>query len=167
MKRIVSILLLIALMSMSLCGCSLFDSLIQDQPDPETTAQATQSVEQMIDRCAAACNNVDVDGILDCVSPKIAKPVRTMMNLVSAMSDLSEEDLLETIIGLLGAEETEDATQVCKTLAVEVQSVNVNGDKATADLDFTFEQGGARYTGDTTISCICVDGRWYISMLCA
>ena len=89
------------------------------------------------------------------------------MKLVGTMGDVSDEEMLESIISLLGAEDTDDAEQICKTLSAEVQEVSVDGDKAKADVTFAFEQGDSRYTGDTTVSCICVDGRWYISMLSA
>lgn len=167
MKRLVSLVLVLALLTVCLSGCSVFRKLIEDEPEPQTTADATQSVEDMLARCVAACNNVDVDGILDCVTPKIAKPARTMMNLAGSLGDKSDEEMLESVLGLLGAEETTNAAEVCRTLSAEVQNVEVDGDSATADVTFGFAQGEKRYTGDTTLTCVCIDGQWYISVLSA
>lgn len=165
MKRIVSLILVTALLAASLGGCGMLRKL-SDENEPETTADANQSVEQMAERCVSACNNLDADGILDCVAPEIAKPAKTMMNLAGKLSGKDDEEMLETIIGLLGAEETADAAQVCRTLEVgELQNVEVDGDTATAEADFTFEQDGQTYVGHTTITCKCIDGKWYIYRL--
>ncbi len=166
MKRMVSLALLLALMALCLSGCSLFDKLFRDQPEPETTAQARQSVEQMVARCTTACNDLDLEGILDYVTPKYADPARAMLKVSTALGGKSDMELLDDLVKLLGADaETSDAWQVCQSLETEVTSLEVDGDEATARLHFTFTQDAQDYVGETTVSCTCIDGKWYITNL--
>lgn len=169
MKRIVSLILIAALLAACLSGCGLLRKLsADDEPDtrPDPVAEEKQSVQDMADRCVSACNNLDPDGILNCVAPAIAKPAKTMMNLAGELSGKDDDEMLETILGLLGAEGTTDAHEVCETLEVsELQNVEVDGDTATAEADFTYEMDGETYVGHTTVTCKCIDGEWYIYRL--
>lgn len=164
MRRFVSLLALVALLVSCLSGCAVFEGLLQ-QPEPETTAKAEETVEQMIERCSAACNDVDLDGILDCVTPKLAEPLRMGLNLVGTLGGKSEEELLNTIVGLLGAENAQSSEEICRTLDIDVVSVDTKGDTAEAKLTFEFTQNGQAYTGETNVTCVCIDGRWYVSKL--
>ena len=165
MKRIVCLLVLTALLVVSLSGCGTLAELFQLQPEPETTANAEETVEQMIRRCNAACNDIDLAGILDCVSPQIADPLRTGLNLVGKLGGKSDEELLNTLLNLLGAEIAENSGEICRTLDIEVVSVDIQDDTAQAAVTFDFTQGGQAYKGETNVSCICIDGRWYVSKL--
>lgn len=167
MKRMVSLALLLAMLMMCLSGCSLLDELLDGQAEPETTDTATMKVEDTVARCVAACNRVDVDGILDCISPTIAKPARTMLKLAGSLSKQSDEEMLKSVLDLLGAEETENCVQVCQTLSATVERVEVDGDEATAKISFSFTDREEPYQGSTNASFVCIDGRWYLKMLSA
>lgn len=165
MKRIVCVLVMTALLVMSLSGCGTLEELFKLQPEPETTAASRETVEQMVERCNAACNDMDLDGILDCVSPKIADPLRTGLDLAGKLGGQSDEELLNTLLEVLGAERAENAGEICSTLQIEVDSVEPDGDTAQAEVSFTYFQNGQKYVGKTNVSCVCIEGRWYISGL--
>jgi len=165
MKRIVCVLVMTALLVMSLSGCGALAELFKLQPEPETTAASRETVEQMAERCNAACNDMDLDGILDCVSPKIADPLRTGLDLAGKLGGKSDEELLNTLLEVLGAERAENAGEICSTLNIEVASVDMDGDTAQAEVHFSYSQNGQKYVGETNMTCICIDGRWYVSGL--
>lgn len=167
MKRIVCLLVLTALLVMSLSGCGTLAELFKLQPEPQTSAYTRDTVEQMVERCNAACNDMDLDGILDCVSPKIADPLRTGLNLVGSLGGKSDEELLNTLLEVLGAERAENSGEICSTLEIEVASVDVDGDTAQAEVHFSYSQNGQKYIGETNVTCISIGGRWYISGLSA
>lgn len=165
MKRLISITLIVTILIMCLSGCGILQSLFADAEEPQTTDMAEQNVEATIARCLSACHKVDIDGILDCVAPEVSKPAKTMLNLAGKLNNKSDEEMLNTMLSLLGAEGTTDAAGVCKTLEVEIQNIDVNGDNAKVAVNFEFEQNEQRYEGETTVTCKCVNGKWYIYTL--
>ena len=118
----------------------------------------------MGERCRTACNEVDVEGILDCIHPTAAKPMRAMLGLAGTLSADGEEQVLDFLCQTLGAESS-DHTQFCKTLDTELSEIQVDGNKATASLHYTYEEDGQRYGADAELSFKRVDGQWYISNL--
>lgn len=164
MKRIVCLLVLAALL-LSLSGCSTIAELFKPQPEPNTSAYTRDTVEQLVERCNAACNDMDLEGILDCVSPKIADPLRTGLDLMGKLGGKSDEELLNTLLEVLGAERAENAGEICRTLEIEVDSVEVDRDTAQAEVNFSYSQNGQNYIGQTNVTCVDINGRWYISML--
>ncbi len=169
MKRIISFMLILAMLTLCLTGCGPFGKILKRQPtptpEPEPVPEPVETIEEMLARCNAACNAVDLEGILDCVSPKLADPLRLTLKLASSLGGKSEEELLDQLIGMLAGAETTDSWQVCQTLDAEVVSIQENGDEAQVALKFSFEQDGEQYTGETTATCVRIDGRWYISKL--
>ena len=163
MKRIISLLLLLALLAMSLSGCAVFGNLLKRQPESETTANDKETVEQMIERCNTACNDVDLAGILDCVSPQVAGPLRMGLNIAGSLGGKSDEELLNAILDFLGADIAGNSEEICQTLEIDVVSVDTKGDAAEVGVTFSFTQDGKDYTGETNVTCIFIDGRWYIS----
>lgn len=166
MKRTVSLILVVTMLVMCLSGCSLFSRLFEPKEAPQTTDKATQGVEEMAARCVAACNRADIDGILDCIAPEVAAPLRSMMNLAGKLGNMDDDELLGAVLGLLGADTTGSAMEVCRTLRVDaLQDLEISGDEATAKVHFEFTQDGTDYEGDTNITCVCIDGRWYLKKL--
>ena len=163
MRRTLSLLLVFALLALCFSGCSLFKKHTE-QSDPkveELTPQ--QNVELLVDRCTDACHDMDVEAILDCVNPKLADPMRSMLK-VAEVSGKSDEELLELVGTYMGAEAT-NYSEFCETLTTELGDVTVRGEKASAAVTYTFEQDGQRFQGEADVSFIRVDGQWYISAL--
>ena len=177
MKRLVYLLLAVVLIAACLFSCSVLQKKAdapssEDDPagqtEQEESAPATDEdalqIEQLADRCRTACNELDIEGILDCIHPSAAKPMRTMLGLAGTLSGTGEEQVMDFLCQLLGAESS-DHTQFCKTLDTELSDVEVDGDKATASLHYTYEEDGKRYGADADLTFKCVDGQWYISNL--
>ena len=163
MKRTVSILLAAALLALCLCGCSLFRKHTEEPAPQVEELTPQQHVEQLVSDCTDACHDMDVEGILDCVNPKLADPMRSMLK-VAGMSGKSDEEMLELVGTYMGAEAT-DYSEFCETLSTELGDVEVHGEKANTTVTYTFEQDGQTFRGEADVSFIRVDGQWYISTL--
>ena len=175
MKRLLYLVLAVVLIAACLLSCSLLrkqSDPSSDKDDPvaqieqDTAAQDEQiaEIEELGERCRAACNEVDVEGILDCIHPTAAKPMRAMLGLAGTLSADGEDQVLDFLCQTLGAESS-DHTQFCKTLDTELSEIQVDGNKATASLHYTYEEDGQRYGADAELSFKRVDGQWYISNL--
>lgn len=180
MKRLLYLLLAVVLIGVLLLSCSKLRQKTEpaasgDDPvgevqqiEQETPAQTPDEqaaeIEALADRCRAACNAVDVEGILDCLTPTAAKPLRTLLELAGTMSQTGEEQVMGLLCQTLGAPSS-DYRQFCQSLDTELSDINVKEDTATADLTYTFEQDGQRYEGKADLTCKRIDGVWYISKL--
>ncbi len=167
MKRAVSLMLTLALLILCLSGCSAIQKIVKNKPDSVEQIKPSESVEDVIDRCNIACNNTDLDGILDCIAPQIADPVRATLKVAKALGGKDDEEMLNTVVGLLANGEVEESFQVCQSLDVTVDSLEQDGDVATAQLKFSYEMDGQKYIGTTSAKFECIDGHWYISKLTA
>lgn len=116
-------------------------------------------IRQLEARFLTACHEVDVEGILDCLSPSLAKPMRPVL-LVAG-----EDQVLALLCQILGADSASDHREVCRTLDTELSGIEVTGDEATADLHYTYEQDGKLYGADADVEFKYIDGRWYLSSL--
>ncbi len=182
MKKLLTLVLAFALIAVCFLSCGKLKDLvkpadgsselaeqveqIEHVEEPELPEQDEQ-VEQILDletRCRTACNEVDVEGILDCLAPAVAGPMRTMLDLAGQLSGSGEEQVLDFLCQLLGAESS-DHTEFCRTLETELSDIEVDGDKATASLHYTYEEDGTRYGADADVTFKRIDGEWYISKL--
>lgn len=177
MKRLLYIVLAAVLIAACLLSCSMLkkqsdpssdkdDPVAQIEQETPTPTQDEQiaEIEALEDRCRSACNAVDVDGILNCLSPSAAKPMRTILDLAGSFSDTGEEQVMNLLCQTLGASSS-DYRQFCETLDTELSNIEVKDDKATADLTYWYEEDGQRYEGKANLTCKRIDGQWYISKL--
>lgn len=177
MKRLLYLVLAVVLIAACLLSCSLLKKQSDpssDEDDPvaqieqETPALSEDDqiaeIEALEDRCRSACNAVDVDGILDCLTPSAAKPMRTILDLAGSFSDTGEEQVMGMLCSTLGASSS-DYRQFCESLDTELSNIEVRDDKATADLTYWFEEDGQRFEGKANLTCKRIDGQWYISKL--
>lgn len=159
MKRTLTLILAAALIVTCLSGCGLFRREAEPVPDEQA-----DSVAQLVDRCRTACNELDIEGILNCLHPTAAKPLRSVMKLASGLSGKDEDKVLEQLCVLLGADAS-DPREFCRTLRTELGEVETQGDRATAPLRFIYEVEGEPYMAEVSVTCTCIDGTWYISRL--
>ena len=162
MKRMLSFALAIALLALCLSGCSLFKKDSAPAPGLEERTPK-ENVEVLIGDCTKACHDMDVEAILDCVNPKLADPMRSMLK-VAGVSGKSDEELLELVCTYMGAEAA-DYGEFCETLSTEIEDVQIHGEKADATVKYSFEQAGQTFEGEAAVTCTRVDGKWYISTL--
>ena len=162
MRRMLSFALAIALLTLCLSGCSLFKKHSDPAPGVEERTPR-ENVEALIGDCTQACHDMDIEAILDCVNPKLADPMRSMLK-VAGVSGKSDEELLELVCTYMGAEAV-DYSEFCETLSTEIEDVQVHGETADATVKYRFEQDGQSYEGEAAVTCTRVDGKWYISTL--
>lgn len=173
MKKLRNIILAIVLIAAVLfIWAKLKNPEKPDAPSEEPPAEAEQTeqveeaedsqvaeIEALEEQLLGACHALDAEGILDCVYPSYAGPIRTTMKLTG------EDQVFDLLCQILGATGSADHTEVLTTLDTEMTNVEVTGEEAAADLHYTYEQDGKIYGADADVEFKYTDGRWYISSL--
>ena len=131
----------------------------QTEQIPEEEDSQAAEIEALEERLLNACHEMDAEGILDCVDPAYAGPLRATVKLAG------EDQVFSLLCQILGADGSADHAEVCRTLDTEMSGVEISGDGAAADLHYTYEQDGKVYGADADVEFKYVDGRWYISSL--
>ncbi len=165
MKRMLSLILAAAVLAACLSGCSLFRKPAAPEVVTEDLqAEQIEQIQQLADRCRTACNEMDVEGILNCLTPSVAEPLRSVLKLGGNLTDTGEAQVMELLCSALGADSSDYQT-VCRSLRTELSEIEVDGDKAAANLTYWYEQDGLTYEGKADLTCARTDGQWYISKL--
>ena len=163
--RRISLFLALVLLAGLFSGCSLRD-LLRREPEQTTgiSEQMASPIETLVLNAVTACRNLDVDTLLDYIDPTLAGPARSALSLVQTLGG-STEDVLSAIFSTaLGDSKTpEDITAFCQSLNLTVESVEENGDDATATTSYSVSADGQTYTGTAYVHCVNRDGKWYIA----
>ena len=175
MKKLLTVFLACVLIAAVFLSCGKLNGLFQPKaPAEEESVQTAdepsgedpdvEEIQALADRCRAACNEMDADSALDCLTPSAANPLRSMMKVTQTLGGDGDGQVMDLLCQALGAGSS-DREQVCKTLDTELSDIKVDGDEATATLHYTYEENGKRYGADADVTFERIDGQWYISKL--
>ena len=145
--RIMSVMLAFVLLAACLTGCG-----------------EKSGVKKVIRDFETACQEADVDGMLDCFNPDIINPLRTTLDLFG-MGDLS--GAMDTVAGLLppldftGA----DISEVLESIRFEPKDFDFNRSKDNCDVstEIRYTVNGNEYRNVYIVSCRQVGDDWYIT----
>lgn len=152
MKKMKSILLVlvISFASVMLCGCG-------DKGD----------IKGLMKEFESACNDLDIDAMLDCLNPKIADTVNTTLGLVGMFTDTDTDTMLDSISKALlgGTEEGENGSEFFSTIQIDVEEIDAGKNSATVDVEISYEVNGETIDKPAEFTCNYSDEdeKWYIS----
>lgn len=135
------------ILSVSLCACS--------------GAQKT-AIKNTLSSFETACHKMDVDSMLDCIDPDIAKPIQMGLAIAGSITGNDYSDVIgELAQRVLG--EVFNSEEVLSSFELSDFEINVNGKKATVECSMHFELNGSDFEQDVSFSMKYVDDEWYIS----
>ncbi|MBQ2061130.1 MAG: hypothetical protein II458_00425 [Oscillospiraceae bacterium] len=141
----VALLMLTVLLVTSLSGC------------------ANKEVKSLIGRFESSCQNMDVDGILDCCNPAIVSPLRGLLGILG-VKDLN--GIIENLSSILGAIDFKDDSpeEVLKTLRIKPSKYVTNDAKDGCDVYATLSYTVDGKTTEKSVRITCAKGNdgWYI-----
>ena len=143
-------LILIIVLSVSFCACG-------NSGDIKTV---TNNFEK-------TCNELDVNGMLDCIDPTIASGVKALTGLVGLFTNKDTDELLDSFAKVLFNELPENSQEFFSSINIKIGDIEIdeNEENATAQAEISYEISGETYQKEVTLEYICVDGEWYISSL--
>lgn len=158
-KRRIAAALVCVLMAFSLTACG---------SNPE------REIDALNRRFCRSYNNLDMDGVIDCLEPSLADTVNAVldlsMGLLGAAADIDLDLDAETMYALaevcfdIMPEEQRDAMQIPE-LDLELESLEVSDDgtRASGVVTLTLENDSASQSATSEISYVKIDGDWYFA----
>lgn len=149
MQRIIAVLLVALVLVLSMSGCG-----------------KSSKIKDTIREFEYACQNLDLDAILDTIDPYVADPIRLALALYSGVAGEDYEDMLEDVVdSLIGAAfgDRYDPKEFLDTIRITDIKVKTKGSTATVTCELNFEIAGEQFRRDATIYMVEEDDAWYIS----
>lgn len=146
MKKIV-IVLLVCTILLSLCGC-----------------KRTEGITNTLQNFGQACRDLDLNAMLNCVDPTIAKPIQFGLALYGVVADSDVQDTLDDLVGLVFGEDYR-SSEFLSTLQFSDFHLSGHGSSAKVNCKVSFELSGQSFTREATITLVEKDDTWYISKI--
>lgn len=125
-----------------------------------------QKIESLISELQYACNNLDVDQLLECIDPNISDPIRLGMSFLGNSSGLSKEEMVEALFDEIGGNSyqvQENPSDFLSTLKINVMNIEVEGDEAMVQAEVSFTVNGEEFDRETYFYCVKELDNWYVA----
>ena len=144
MKRTLALLLAVLMLVTMLSSC------------------ASGDIETLFADYQNACNSLDLNAMMDCVTPKITNPLKTAAGIVGKFTANDTDAMFDKIGSLIMNETKVSKKEYFQTLKFEIQKITVEDDLATVDVILTYQGNGADYTEEVTYECEFYADKWYL-----
>ena len=147
MKKVVALVLCLGLcLSLTACG------------DKSEIKDTIKDFEE-------ACQTLDLNDMLECMDPTVAKLVGGGAGLIGSLTGKTSEELLDSIVPTLFGEDY--TSEFLQSLKIKVKDVAVNEDNATAMCTITYLYDGEEQSRDAAFEMVKEgseeDADWYIA----
>ncbi|MBQ6022863.1 MAG: hypothetical protein IJL25_08045 [Clostridia bacterium] len=150
MKKTVTVIvsvLLVAAMMFTFAGCG-----------------AKGKVRASIKEFQTACNELNIEGVIDCLDPTVSGALKLGAGLLGSLTGTDAEGVFEKLSALLVTGAESFGIDSFKTLKIKVKDIAANDTTADAKVEFTYTAGsGEEKTSDGTISLKSTDEGWKIT----
>ncbi len=143
-KRVMA-LALACVMVLSLAGCG----------------GAKSKIKGTISDFEKACQELDLEAMLDCVDPTVAEPAKAGLSLLGALAGDEAEMLGEVASAIFGS--VADPDEFLSKIRIKAGDISVDGDSATVEATLSAEVGGEKIEQPATIRMKQDDDEWYIA----
>ncbi len=146
MKRTIALLLALVIMASMFAGC--------------TTNKG--EIETLFATYQTACNSLDLNAMMDCVTPTITNPLKTAVGIVGKMTANDTDTLLDRIGGLIMNDTKVSKKEYFSTVKFDLGKITVEDDLATVEVVLTYTGNGAEYVEEVTYECVYYAEKWYL-----
>lgn len=121
-------------------------------------------IKTLIKNYENACNDLDMEAILDCINPSIASKIELATGVLGMLTGADSDELFDKLSGLLSTEAL-GGKDFFGSLKIKVKDIEIDGDTAvvTADISYTVKDKSTQE--EATIDCVRVDDVWYVGTL--
>lgn len=141
------IMMLIATLVLSLCGCS------NDKSE----------IENLMMEFEYSCNELDIDAMLDCIDPAISDKIKLATGIASMFADKDSDELTEELVGLLTGEETINANDFFSSITIETKDIKVKKETGSSEAVVEYSLAGEKFKKNAELEFIKTLDKWYIS----
>lgn len=124
--------------------------------------------KELIQDFEEACNELDVQGILNCIDPKVSDPIKTVVAIGGIVTD-NVDQYLEDIMSGIGKELTDavgsngTTEDVLASIQLEPKKYSLKQKEGTVRCVAIFEVNGMDITKTLNISVVKKNDEWYVS----
>lgn len=141
------IMMLIATMVLSLCGCS------NDKGE----------IENLMTEFEYSCNELDIDAMLDCIDPAISDKIKLATGIASMFTDKDSDELTEELVGMLTGDNSLNADDFFSSIKIETSDIKTKKETGTANAIVEYSIAGEKFKKEATFEYIYDMEKWYIS----
>lgn len=145
-KRIV-IMMLMATMLLSLCGCG----------------NNKAKIENLMTEFEYSCNELDIDAMLNCIDPAISDKIKLATGIVGMFTDKDSDDLTEELVGMLTGEETLNANDFFSSIRIEAAEIKTKKETGICEAVVEYSLAGEKFKKNAEFEFINNMDKWYIS----
>ena len=146
MKKIIAVLTCLVLVVALMTGCS-----------------EKSEIKSLISDFQGACNELDLNEMLECIDPAISVPIKTAAGLIGMFSDTSTDDMLEQLSNVLISGTPQGGKEFFSSIKISVDEVSISGDKADVSAGLKYSISGEGHETETVFKCVKSEDKWYIS----
>lgn len=115
----------------------------------------------------SACNELDTEGILSCMDPSIADPIRITFGVIGTLTGKELNDVLDGIIhilikGLQLFNDEIEMEQIFSSMSIEVEKIKIEEEYAQIEGKISFHLFGKLVKRDVMVDMKETDQVWYI-----
>lgn len=120
--------------------------------------------KEVVEKFETACNETDLDGILDCITPDISSPIKMAMGVVDLLPGVdSSETFTELLTELMGAEGANiDASALFGSMKLDITKTKKDSKDRLVYVDITYEVLGEPLKSHGVFRMEEEDKEWYI-----
>lgn len=127
-----------------------------------------QEIRSTLKSFASACQQLDLNAILDCMSPDAATPLRGGASLAGTLTGKTPEEILDAAVPFFFGSDYA-SSDFLRSLRLKVEDIAVAEDSATALCTLSYTLDGEEKERDMSVQLVKLemDGQtgWYISSL--
>lgn len=127
-----------------------------------------QEIRSTLKSFASACQQLDLNAMLDCMSPDAATPLRGGASLAGTLTGKTPEEILDAAVPFFFGSDYA-SSDFLRSLRLKVEDVAVAEDSATALCTLSYTLDGDEKERDMSVQLVKLemDGQtgWYISSL--
>ncbi|GEM_PF-7083769 len=124
----------------------------------------TGKIKKTLADFQAASEALDIEGMLECVDPDVAQPIRKTVTAYTALTGTDPRELLPTVVQMVFGEES-DGEKLMDHISIKKPKLHISGDTAQVECELHITTEDSSYSRDTVIRMKKIDDKWYIAGL--
>lgn len=141
------IVMLIAALVLSLCGCS------NDKGE----------IENLMTEFEYSCNELDIDAMLDCIDPAISDKIKLATGIASMFTNKDSDELTEELVGMLTGDSSLNADDFFSSIKIETKDIKTKKESGTSNAIVEYSIAGEKFKKEATFNYVYNMEKWYIS----
>ena len=121
-----------------------------------------REIRRLMSDYERACNALDFDGVLDCISPKIADTVRLAAGVIGMITSTDTDELFARLAEVLAGEEM-GGTGFFSTVQIDIRKITCHEDSAEVSAVLTYCLDDRELVREATFHCVFYAEKWYIA----